>query len=68
MEKIKKLVSLVKNWFVSNGFEGILGLIIGIFLWVFGYKIGAGVAFGVFATKNWEIIKGFILNKISKKE
>lgn len=68
MENIKKLFTLIKNWFVSNGFEGILGLIIGIFLWVFGHKIGAGIAFGVFATKNWEIIKKFVLSKLSKKE
>ena len=68
MEKIKKLLSVIKNWLVDNGIEGILGLILGIFLWIFGYKIWAGFAFGVFATKNWDIIKKFISNKLSNKK
>jgi hypothetical protein len=64
MEKIKNLFSTIKTWLVSNGVEGVLGLIAGLFLWIFGYKILAGFSFGVFATKNWDILKKFISSKI----
>ena len=30
----------------------------GLILWTFGFKIYAGFAFGVFATRNWDIVKG----------
>jgi hypothetical protein len=66
MEKIKNLFSTIKTWLVSNGVEGVLGLIAGLFLWAFGYKILAGFSFGVFATKNWDILKKFISSKINK--
>lgn len=56
---IKKIYAIVKNWVVANGVEGVLGLIVGLFLWVFGYKVYAGFAFGVFATRNWDLVKNF---------
>ena len=34
-------------------------LIVGLFLWAFGYKVYAGFAFGVFATRNWDLVKNF---------
>lgn len=52
---LKKSYSVAKNWIVSNGITGILGLLAGLALWAFGYKIWAGVSFGVFATRNWDI-------------
>ena len=64
MEKLKNIISAVKNWIISNGVEGALGLILGLILWVAGYKIWAGVSFGVFAHKNWDIVKSWINKNI----
>ena len=58
MEKIKNILSAIKNWIVSNGIEGALGLVLGIILWIAGYKIWAGVSFGVFAhTRTGTLLK-----------
>ena len=62
MEKLKNIIKLIKSWIVSNGGEGVLGLLLGLLLWILGYKIWAGVSFGVFAHKNWDIVKSW-LNK-----
>lgn len=56
---IKKIFIIIKNWIIANGIEGVLGLIAGLILWSFGYKIYAGFAFGVFATRNWDIVKSW---------
>ena len=45
LEFIKKIFTIVKDWIVANGVEGVLGLIAGLILWTFGYKIYAGFAF-----------------------
>ena len=58
------LFNLVKGWLAANGFEGVLGLLLGLLLWSLGHKIFAGVAFGVFLTKNWDILKGWILSQV----
>ncbi len=63
---LKKTINAIKAWLEGNGIEGILGLIIGLLLWSFGYKVYAGVAFGVFATRNWDIVKAWLF-KILKK-
>ena len=63
---IKKIFTIVKDWIVANGVEGVLGLIAGLILWTFGYKIYAGFAFGVFATRNWDIVKAWV-SKLVKK-
>ena len=65
IELIKKVYGLIKDWVISNGVEGILGLIVGLFLWVMGYKIWAGFSFGIFATRNWDIFKSWLV-KINK--
>ena len=57
---IKKVYNLVKTWIEGNGIEGFLGLILGLVFWSFGYKIYAGFAFGVFATRNWDLFKNWI--------
>lgn len=62
----KKVYDVSKKWIVSNGITGIAGLIAGLALWAFGYKIWAGVAFGVFATRNWDIFTDW-LKPILKK-
>ena len=56
----KKFYNLAKAWIEGNGIEGFLGLIIGLILWSFGYKVYAGFAFGVFATRNWDLFKNWI--------
>jgi hypothetical protein len=63
---IKKIFTIVKGWIVANGIEGVLGLIAGLILWAFGYKIYAGFAFGVFATRNWDLAKSWVKNLLSK--
>jgi len=65
IELIKKVYGLIKDWVISNGVEGILGLIVGLVLWIMGYKIWAGFSFGIFATRNWDILKSWLM-KINK--
>jgi len=57
---ITNIFTIVKDWIVANGVEGVLGLIAGLVLWTLGYKIYAGFAFGVFATRNWDIAKAWV--------
>ena len=66
LDFIKKIFTIVKDWIVANGVEGVLGLIAGLILWTFGYKIYAGFAFGVFVTRNWDIVKAWV-SKLVKK-
>ena len=63
---IKKIFTIVKDWIVANGVEGVLGLLAGLILWAFGYKIYAGFAFGVFATRNWDLAKSWVKGLLSK--
>jgi len=63
---IKKVYNKVKDWVIANGIEGIAGAIIGILLWVTGFKIYAGFALGVFATRNWDIVKSWFLKLLKK--
>ena len=62
----KKAINTAKAWLKGNGIEGMLGLIIGLLLWSFGYKIYAGFALGVFATRNWDLAKGWLLSLLKK--
>ena len=57
---IKKISNSIKSWIVGNGIEGVLGFILGLILWSFGFKIYAGFAFGVFATRNWDLFKNWV--------
>ena len=66
LDFIKSIYTIVKDWIVANGVEGVAGLIAGLWLWTFGYKIYAGFAFGVFATRNWDIAKSWV-QKLLKK-
>jgi len=66
LEFLKKIYTIIKNWVVANGIEGVLGLGLGLLLWSFGYKIYAGFAFGVFATRNWDLVKGWLLKLLKK--
>tara|TARA_Y100000389_G_scaffold17004_1_gene14930 strand:- start:1236 stop:1478 length:243 start_codon:yes stop_codon:yes gene_type:complete len=66
LSMVKKVVNAVKAWLKGNGIEGVLGLIVGLLLWSFGYKIYAGFALGVFATRNWDLAKGWLLKLLKK--
>tara|TARA_R110002153_G_scaffold160203_1_gene312498 strand:+ start:632 stop:874 length:243 start_codon:yes stop_codon:yes gene_type:complete len=66
LSTIKRAFNVVKSWIVGNGIEGVLGLILGLILWSFGFKIYAGFAFGVFATRNWDLAKAWILKIFNK--
>jgi len=66
LSMVKKVVNAVKAWLKGNGIEGVLGLIAGLLLWSFGYKIYAGFALGVFATRNWDLAKGWLLKLLKK--
>ena len=63
MDKLKSLFNTVKNFINTKGFTALAALGVGVGLWVLGYKISAGISFGVFFTRNWDIIKGFVKNK-----
>ena len=63
LDILKKAVSTVTGWIKSNGIEGVLGLLAGCVLWIMGYKIWAGFALGVFATRNWDLLKNKVLSK-----
>ena len=60
MDKLKEIWSKVVGWIDTKGFSAFLALGVGVGLWVFGYKIYAGIAFGVFLTRNWDILRGLI--------
>ena len=62
----KKAIKVAKAWLEGNGVEGVLGFILGLILWAFGYKIYAGFAFGVFATRNWDIVKVWVKGLLKK--
>ena len=59
MEKLKEIWGKIVSWVDTKGFSALASLGIGVGLWIFGYKIYAGIAFGVFLTRNWEILRGF---------
>ena len=63
LDILKKAVGTVTSWIKSNGIEGVLGLLAGCVLWIMGYKIWAGFALGVFATRNWDLLKTKVLSK-----
>ena len=66
LDFVTKIYTIVKDWIVANGVEGALGLIAGLILRVLGYKVWAGFAFGVFATRNWDILKSWIQGQLKK--
>lgn len=58
MEKVKEIFGKIVSWVDTKGFTALASLGVGIGLWIFGYKIAAGIAFGVFLTRNWDILRG----------
>jgi predicted small integral membrane protein len=64
MDKIKEIIRTVVSYIDTKGFSAIASLGIGVVLWILGYKIFAGVAFGVFLTRNWSIFREIISKEI----
>lgn len=60
MEKLKTLLNTIISWVDTKGFSAIISLGVGLLLWILGYKIYAGIAFGVFLTRNWDILRGLV--------
>ncbi len=60
MKKLKEIFGKLTGWVDSKGFSALASLGIGVGLWIFGYKIYAGIAFGVFLTRNWDILRGWL--------
>tara|TARA_R100001163_G_C5020160_1_gene163190 strand:- start:223 stop:411 length:189 start_codon:yes stop_codon:yes gene_type:complete len=60
MDKIKEIFNTIKTWVDTKGFTALLALGLGLGLWAFGYKIAAGVSFGVFLTRNWDLFRGWL--------
>lgn len=65
---LNETFNTIKTWFFKNGLTGIGGLIIGIILFIFGFKFYSGIAFGVFGTRNWDIIVDYIKSLIIKSK
>ena len=64
LEFLKRIFTIIKGWVVANGVEGILGVILGAILWSAGYEKWAVFVLGVFATRNWDIIKAWLLKLV----
>jgi hypothetical protein len=66
-DTLKKFYQISKNWIVANGITGLGGVIVGLILWSFGYKIWAGFSFGIFATRNWDLFSNWLVKNVLKK-
>jgi hypothetical protein len=56
-----------KNWIVENGITGVAGLILGLILWSFGYKIWAGFPLVYLLLETGIFLKtGFLKNILIK--
>ena len=63
MEKVKEIFEKVVSWVDTKGFSALASLGIGAGLWVFGYEVYAGIAFGIFLTRNWDLLRGLVTKK-----
>ena len=59
-----RIFHIVKDWIAANGIEGTFGLLLGLLLWATQFKVLAGFAFGVFFTRNWDLLKSWISGKL----
>jgi predicted small integral membrane protein len=60
MDKVKEIFNTIVSWVDTKGFTALASLGVGVGLWVFGFKVYAGIAFGVFLTRNWDILRGLL--------
>ena len=63
MEKVKEIFEKVVSWVDTKGFSALASLGIGAGLWAFGYEVYAGIAFGIFLTRNWDLLRGLVTKK-----
>ena len=68
MESLKKIWSVVVEWFKGNGVEGIVAIPVFIYFLLAGQMFYAGIALGVLACKNWELLKGLIVGWWNKSK
>jgi len=50
MEKVKEIFGKVVSWIDTKGFSALASL-------------GIGIAFGVFLTRNWDLLRGLVTKK-----
>lgn len=60
MKKVKEILAEVKGWGLTAIGSGIAGLLVWMFL---GMPLVAGILFGIFGTRNWDIISKVIREK-----
>tara|TARA_R110001632_G_scaffold11547_1_gene41469 strand:+ start:3575 stop:3805 length:231 start_codon:yes stop_codon:yes gene_type:complete len=63
VEKIsvmRRIYNAVMVWLVGTGIDGVIGALAGLILLAGGYQVLSGIAFGVFATRNWDILRTWI--------
>ena len=58
---ITNFISDVKGY----GFTALLSLGLGVGLFIFGKPLLAGICFGVFATRNWDIIETYLRDELN---
>lgn len=63
MKNLKVIANKLWDWLKGLELEGILGLILGLYFLSQSMEFWAGIAIGVFATKNWDMIKEWIKEK-----
>ncbi len=66
MDKLKEIIKTVVSYIDTKGFSAIASLGIGVIFWILGYKIFAGVSFGIFLTRNWSILREMLSNELNK--
>lgn len=65
---LTKIYKPIKEWIKANGITGFGGLLGGLLLLFSGYNLLAGIGFGIFATRNWDIFANWVASFINKKE
>lgn len=57
MEQLKNMFKAAMRWLNTKEFTAMTAAGAGVLLWFLGMKVAAGVAIGVFCTRNWDILK-----------
>lgn len=61
-ENLGSYLQIVKDFIKGKGFTALLALILGSAFLLFGFPFIGGVGFGIFFSKNTQIIKGFLVD------
>jgi len=57
MNTIKQLFRSAMRWLNTKEFTAISAAAVCLLCWFMGMKVAAGIALGVFCTRNWDILK-----------